>query len=668
MRSGRPSRIRAARCLDARRPALFRPALFRLAALLAVLLLLTACAGTPNADTPTPAKNIPAADDVVARLATALNAGKVDGLPLSGSTAAAVADHAQTTAAMGGHKPLVNPGEIRYRGDAATATLTHSYPFGTGTWTFTSAVSLRYLDGAWKIDWQPTIMHPDLTDQTRLVHDRVRAQRGRIIGAHNVEIVWDRPVYKVGIDKSKVTAEVALESAKRLAAALNIGVDGYINRVRAGGARAFVVAVTVREGLVPVEIDTIPGALAQSGTLPLSPSPTFALGVLGTAGEATAEDIANGGGEIVGGDIVGRSGLQKMQDAALRGLAGHSVWLAPRPVSASPSPSPSAPAASAARGKETSTPPRIELFRVAPQDGHDVITTLDLDLQNKAEATLASRADVASLVVLDRSTGGLLAAANSPAAGAHDYATNGRYAPGSTFKIATSLALIRTGLTPDSPVSCTETAVAGTTRFKNYSEFPPGRLGTMSLRDAVAYSCNTAFISSSARLGANDLTTAAASLGIGQDVDKGFPGYHGSVPATTDKVVRAANTIGQGKVLASPMAMAGEAASVVAGRTIVPYLLIDKVPTSTAAPLTAQEADWLRSEMVAVVDHGSGRALKGVLTGAKTGTAEFYAGEGQTLTHAWMIGYTDKYAIAAFVEVGEAGSTVAGPLIGAFLS
>jgi cell division protein FtsI/penicillin-binding protein 2 len=71
--------------------------------------------------------------------------------------------------------------------------------------------------------------------------------------------------------------------------------------------------------------------------------------------------------------------------------------------------------------------------------------------------------------------------------------------------------------------------------------------------------------------------------------------------------------------------------------------------------------------MKAVVTLGSGQVLKGLVTGAKSGTAEFTQ-DGQTLTHAWFIAYNDQYAIAAYVDDGVGGTVTAAPLIKAFLS
>ena len=71
--------------------------------------------------------------------------------------------------------------------------------------------------------------------------------------------------------------------------------------------------------------------------------------------------------------------------------------------------------------------------------------------------------------------------------------------------------------------------------------------------------------------------------------------------------------------------------------------------------------------MKAVVAEGSGNVLQGVMTGAKTGTAEFGDAAADT-AHAWMIAWNDKYAVAAFVQDGQSGSGTAGPLIKAMFS
>ncbi|MGI8899575.1 MAG: penicillin-binding transpeptidase domain-containing protein, partial [Nocardioides sp.] len=309
-----------------------------------------------------------------------------------------------------------------------------------------------------------------------------------------------------------------------------------------------------------------------------------------------------------------------------------------------------------------------ELFRIEPEAGVPLETTLDLGLQTLAERVLADVGPASALVAIAPSTGNLLAAASGPGGGGLSTATVGQYAPGSTFKVVSTLALLRNGLTPESRVSCPATTVVDGKSFKNYDDYPATGLGTITLRQAVANSCNTAFITQRNR--AEDLAGAAAALGLGRDFDLGFPAYFGQVPEAASETSAAAAVIGQGEVLASPMAMAAVAASVAGGRTVVPHLLPEFAPDADAEqPLTESEAGVLRGLMRAVVTEGSGAPL-GDLPGppvlAKTGTAEF--GDEEPLkTHAWMIAVQGDLAVAAFVDVGVSGSQTAGPLIEQFL-
>jgi cell division protein FtsI/penicillin-binding protein 2 len=212
--------------------------------------------------------------------------------------------------------------------------------------------------------------------------------------------------------------------------------------------------------------------------------------------------------------------------------------------------------------------------------------------------------------------------------------------------------------------------------FSNYSDYPASGLGTISLATAVADSCNTAFIGQRRRVKQADLAVAAASLGLGVDHDLGFPAFLGSVPgseaAAGSATGHAAAMIGQGKVVASPLAMAVVAASVAKGATVVPRLLTDPAPPSDPAgarPVTATEAGQLRTLMRGVVTRGSGSFLAdlpGAPVLAKTGTAEFGSSV-PPKTHAWMIAVHGDLAVAVFVDLGASGSRTAGPILERFL-
>ena len=128
-----------------------------------------------------------------------------------------------------------------------------------------------------------------------------------------------------------------------------------------------------------------------------------------------------------------------------------------------------------------------------------------------------------------------MAAANGPGNNGYNDATYGRFAPGSTFKTVDSLALIKKGVTPSSPVDCPTSVNVNGKVFTNDSFYPPSANGRISLATALANSCNTAYINERTKLGSHDLVDAAATLGMGVDHDLGFPAYFGNVvPPTTE--------------------------------------------------------------------------------------------------------------------------------------
>jgi cell division protein FtsI/penicillin-binding protein 2 len=350
---------------------------------------------------------------------------------------------------------------------------------------------------------------------------------------------------------------------------------------------------------------------------------------------------------VVTGDQVGLSGLQRRYDSQLRGTPGVRVEVLPAQTSAtaspSPSPTPSAP----------STEPRT-VFEVEPVSGKALDITLLPSLQSLAEKTLANTKPASALVAIRPSDGAILAAANNAGTKDQSAATVGRFPPGSTFKVVSALALLRAGLKPTSMIDCPATVTVNGRKFRNYNDYPSAELGSIPFRTALAQSCNTAFIGQRSKLGTGDLAAAAGSLGVGVDYDAGFASFFGSVPEDKSETGQAAAMIGQGKIEASPMAMASVVASVSAGKTVLPHLVSDQKPTSKAEKLTADEADQLRSMMRSVVTEGSGRVLldqDGPPLIAKTGTAEY--GSAKPLkTHAWMIAAQDDLAVAVFVHDG----------------
>jgi hypothetical protein len=617
-----------------------------LAGVLAVVLagVLAGCGGGGSGPSP---------DPTATALADGLVSGDLSKVAFVGSTPTIVQkQYAAAVSGLGGVKPTVTVAGVSESGSArATATLHWSWPLGSG-WSYSTEVPLQTTrDGSgWQVAWKPDLVEPTLQPAETLVATTVDAKRGDILGPGGVGLVTERPVVRFGVDRTKVGATAALDSARRLGRLVGIDVASYVKQVKASGPRAFIQAIVYRpqdaSSSLVGRATAIKGVDALAGNLPLGITKEFAAPILGTVGPVTADMIKQNPGVYRVGDMAGVSGLEARYDEQLRGTPGVQV------DAVDPD------------GRHH------RLFSTKPVDGTPLKLTMVPRLQLLAEQILSKVGPASAIVAIRPSTGAILAAANGPGSNGYNDATYGRFAPGSTFKTVDSLALARKGVAPSSPVDCPTSVNVNGKVFTNDSFYPPSANGRITLATAIADSCNTAYINERTTLGSSDLVDAAATLGMGVDHDLGFPAYFGNVVPPASETEKAADMIGQGQVLASPMTMATVMASVVAGHTVVPQLITSVTPTATSAiPLTAAQDATLKTLLRGVVTRGTGIGLRDVPAPpviAKTGTAEFDR-SGRRLTHAWMIAGHGDLAVCAFVDVGKTGAGTAGPLLEQFL-
>ncbi|WP_448630764.1 NTF2-like N-terminal transpeptidase domain-containing protein [Cellulomonas soli] len=142
--------------------------------------------------------------------------------------------------------PVVDPQDE----DVASVPLDYSWDVGSGTWTYATKAQLtRDEEDVWRVTWRRSLLVPDLMDGETLSVERVQAERATVLGAGGAAIVEPRPVVRVGVDKTRVDAAGQDAAARALAAALDMDGDEYAARVAAAGAKAFVEAIVVREGI-----------------------------------------------------------------------------------------------------------------------------------------------------------------------------------------------------------------------------------------------------------------------------------------------------------------------------------------------------------------------------------------------------------------------------------
>ena len=567
--------------------------------------------------------------------------------------------HQQTTRDLHVSAATHRLGPIKTSGGRAHATFTARLELrGLGAWEYAGQLDLHHQHGAWRVVWSLATVHPDLRPGLRLERTRTWARRALIQGTGGTRLTLDATAVSVGVEPGRVTDRAGLVAA--LQQTLHVDPAAITARLSAPGLRpdAFIPVGELTEDrytqLRPV-LFPVPGVVFQRHAAHVAATADLEAHVVGQVGPITAELLGRLGPPYDNGDQVGLSGLEAGDERQLAGTpsgevdvadgAGHVVSILQRFTGRAPQP---------------------------------VSTTLDLTVQRAAERALDAVTQPAALVAVQASTGEIRAVISRPTAVPFDRALDGRYPPGSTAKVITATALLELGTTPDQSVSCPPQLTVQGKRFTNFEgEAAP----TLSFLQAFALSCNTAFVGLASRLTPQELTATAGQFGFGVEPHIGVPAVGGRFPTPTSRLEQVADAIGQGRVDASPLTMAGVAAAADTG-TWHPLVLVP--PASAAAtassaassaaaspaPLDPRVVAALHQLMAQVVTSGTGTAA--AVPGAppvlgKTGTAEFGSANPPS-THAWFIGFRGDLAFAVLVEGGGVGGRVAAPIAARFLS
>lgn len=516
---------------------------------------------------------------------------------------------------------------------------------GVGTWHYSATLDLEKAGGHWRVRWSNNDIHPRYDAGDRLMLDRTLQPRAPLLDDKGQPLFSSQEVVNVGVEKQRLGTH-ATSTIATVARVLHVNAAELTAAVAKAAPTAFVPIITLRRAAylaVKPRIYSLPGTVFATSTQLLPPSTGFGRALLGTVGDATADIVKASNGAYAAGDVVGLPGLQAAMNKRLSGAATTSVVVR------------------MAGGQLVDT---LKTFPGSP--GTPVKTTIDVATQTAAEKALAHETKPAALVAVDTRTGAILAAANTPDATSFDRALVGHYAPGSTFKLVTTYALLGSGVTPSQIIPCPAKV---TVNGKVFANFEGESNGSPSFADDFAHSCNTAFIGASRRLPDDALPKAAASLGIGARWKLPLDSFSGSVPSPDGEVEHAADAIGQGKVETSPLGMALVAAAIADGTPHAPALMTSPAqpPAAAAKPLDAGRLAALRAMMRRVVTSGTAAgAHLPAGTFGKTGTAEFGT-DNPPKTHAWFVGYRGHVAFAVLVEGGGVGGEVAAPIAATFL-
>ncbi len=476
--------------------------------------------------------------------------------------------------------------------------------------------------------------------------------------------------------------------------------------------RSFV-PVTVRENLswhemsrIEINAPDLPGIsidMGQTRYYPYGPEAAHLVGYVSAVAESelTGDPLLE-----LPGFRIGKGGVEKLHDVALRGRAGRSRV-------------------------EVNAVGRVvrELDRQEGTQGGDLSLTIDMEIQDFATRRMAGQSG--ATVVMDVHSGEVIALASVPAfdpnlftAGIsqrdwdellhNEYhplvnkAVAGQYAPGSTFKPVVALAALTAGLvTPEHRVHCPGHMDLGDSRFHCYKK---GGHGSVNLNEAMAMSCDVYFYEIARRCGIDRIAAMARALGLGDRTGLDLPGERPGLMPTREWKLKATGIpwqlgetlvsgIGQGSVLATPLQLAVMTARLVnGGNAVVPRLtreltardggFVNRPPPAESIGINRVALEQVLKGLDAVTNNQRGTGYKARITipgmemGGKSGTsqvkritmAEREAGLHKSENRPWrdrdhalFIGYAPvnapRYAAAVVIEHGGGGSAVAAPIL-----
>jgi penicillin-binding protein 2 len=541
----------------------------------------------------------------------------------------------------------------------------------------------------------------ELAENNRLRTVPIPAPRGPLFDRYGRILAENRSSFNVVLTTEHLNH--LAESLRHLRKLLDIDVEAVRQRLNAKGPkfRSVVVKADASEGDVAtvearrLEQPEVSVEVVPLRSYPLAEAAAHSLGHVGEITDRQLEQPAFEG--IEAGTVVGQSGIELEYNRQLMGKDG-----VRRIVVNS-------------RGVEVA-----EAEREAPVDGPPAQLSLDLELQQAFEEAMEGEAG--SVVVLEPSTGEVLAYLSNPAYDPNAFSLGiepelwahlnkdpdkplinrpiqGTYPPGSTFKVLNALAALQEGvIAPSTRFSCPGYLAVYGTVFRCHKV--EGH-GTLDLKRALALSCNVYFYNVGIRLEIERLSRWAHALGFAAPSGVDLPHEVSGIFQDPEWKMRALKTrwypsetvsvsIGQAMSV-TPMQMARVAAVVAnGGRLVRPHFMkkIGGQAVNTEPPkdlgLKPSVIGVVRDAMLSVVSEGTGQRakLQGVAVGGKTGSAQVVTSARlaadkkakKNQPHGWFIFFSPATngkpatAGAVLVEHGVQGGQSAAPVVGKALS
>ena len=506
-------------------------------------------------------------------------------------------------------------------------------------WTYRGQFGLHQVNGAWKVDWTPGVVNPNLGPGDRLAVVTHFPARASVLDAKGDPLQLPAPAYVLGVWPERLSSQAA--TAQAFARLTKVQTGQVLGQIAAAPPDQFLRLATIDSttyASMRSDLREVPGLVVRPESQRLFQAE--ATGLVGEVGSEIDERLRADGALYAPGATVGLSGLEQHYQSQLVGTPTTEVVVVN------------------SAGTQTGV-----LAQWPGAAGTPVRTTISPTVQNAALTALDGVSSSGEIVAIQASTGEVLAVAQHQASGVLPAggALNAQLVPGTAFTIVSAGALLSNHLAVSSTlISCANSFIVGGQTFTSDGTGEQKPFST-----AFAEGCSTAFADLSERLSPSQWVQVVKEFGIGSDWSQlPVPAFSGSVPSTVGQADLAAQTIGQGNVRMSVLSMAMVAATVEAGRRHVPQVILaSSDPAGT--PGTTLDPDMLsalRGLMRAAVRSGAARA-------ASVHGAQVYGQVGLVHTGSgwlsWFVGYRDGIAIAA-IESGKTPRLSAAALAGAF--
>lgn len=565
------------------------------------------------------------------------------------------------------------PEKEKLKGSPVTVKYSETMETSADEISFDNAVTLQKEDGEYKIDWDSTVIFPNLQDSYKVQIQTESAQRGTIYDRNGVILAGNGTVLEVGLVPGKMGDDtVRAESIKKLAELLDVSEEAIQNALGASYVQddSFVPIKKIAKGNEEKEAQllTIPGVMLNDSQDRVYPLGAAAGHLTGYVQAVTAEDLEkleNKGYHA--NSVIGRSGLEQAYEEELRPVDGTRIIIA----------------------DETGN--TIETLAYQPaQNGKDVRVTIDAEVQKTAYDQFAQ--DPGTAAAMNPKTGEVLALVSTPGYDPNEFvlgmsdarwnalnedASNplmnrfvNTWVPGSTFKGITAAVGVDAGIiNPDENLGYVGLSWQKDASWGDYHVTTLTDYGeTVNLVNAMTYSDNIYFAREALKIGADTMEEKLKSFGFEEELP-----FDLTMQASTfdddgkiDSEIQLADTgYGQGQVLVNPLHLLSMYSMFVNdGNMIQPVL---KYEENAAAKIwkeqavSAQTAQTVKQSLLSVIENPSGTGasakIDGVTMLGKTGTAEIKESQDDTtgVERGWFICETtedmpNQIAVVGMVE------------------